>query len=52
MSLLVHIVADVGGSGAASHVTSGAVWTLVLPVALLLVVLGLLWLAARRAPRQ
>jgi hypothetical protein len=42
------VVADVGGNGTASHVTSGAVLTLVLPLALLVLVLVWWWLAARR----
>jgi hypothetical protein len=42
------VVADVGGTGAASHVTGGAVLTLVLPLGLLVLVLGSWWLAARR----
>jgi hypothetical protein len=42
------LLADVSGSGAASHVTSGAVLTLVLPLALLAIVLVWWWLAARR----
>jgi hypothetical protein len=48
MGVLATVVADVSGTGAASHVTSGAVLTLVIPLALL--VLVLLWwgLSARR----
>jgi hypothetical protein len=42
------VVADVGGTGAASHVTGGAVLTLVIPLGLLVLVLTWLWLAARR----
>lgn len=42
------LVADVGGTGAGSHVTGGAVLTLVLPLALLVLVLAWWWLAARR----
>jgi hypothetical protein len=42
------LVADVGGSGAASDVTSGAVLTLVIPLALLVVVIAWWWLAVRR----
>lgn len=47
-NLAIQILGDVGGNGAASHVTSGAVMTLVLPLALLAVVLAWLWLAVRR----
>jgi hypothetical protein len=42
------VLADVKGTGAASHVTAGAVLTLVLPLSLLVLVLGSWWLAARR----
>jgi hypothetical protein len=42
------VLADVSGSGAASHVTSGAVLTLVLPLGLLVLVLLGWWLAVRR----
>jgi hypothetical protein len=41
-------LADVSGTGGASHVSSGAVLTLVLPLALLVLVLGWWWVAARR----
>jgi hypothetical protein len=42
------LLADVSGTGAASHVTAGAVLTLVIPVALLIVVLLAWQLSARR----
>jgi hypothetical protein len=42
------LLADVSGTGAASHVSAGAVLTLVLPLALLIVVLVWWWLSARR----
>jgi hypothetical protein len=42
------VVADVGGNGAASDVTSGAVLTLVLPLALLAIILVWWWLTLRR----
>jgi hypothetical protein len=42
------VFADVGGTGAPSHVTSGAVLTLVIPLGLLVVVLLSWWWAARR----
>jgi hypothetical protein len=51
MSLLTTawmVVADVGGTGKASHVTSGAVLTLVLPLALLVIVLVAWHLRVRR----
>ena len=41
------VVADVSGSGKASDVAGGAVMTLVLPLALLVIVLFLGWLAVR-----
>ena len=48
-ALLAHrVFGDVTGSGAASHVTAGAVLTLVIPVGLLVIVLVWWWLAARR----
>lgn len=46
--LAYRVFGDVGGSGAASHVTAGAVLTLVVPLALLVIVLTWWWLAARR----
>jgi hypothetical protein len=46
--LAYHVFGDVGGSGAASHVTAGAALTLVLPLALLVIVLAWWWRAARR----
>jgi hypothetical protein len=46
--LSYRVFGDVGGSGAASHVTAGAVLTLVLPLGLLVIVLAWWWLAARR----
>jgi hypothetical protein len=48
MSGALLTIADVTGSGAASDVSSGAVWTLVIPLALLAIVLAWWWLAARR----
>lgn len=48
MTALLLVLADVTGTGAPSDVTSGAVLTLVLPLALLAVVLLWWWLAARR----
>jgi hypothetical protein len=45
---LLPVLADVTGTGAPSDVTSGAVLTLVLPLALLAIVLLWWWLAARR----
>ena len=48
VSLAPHVLADVTGSGAASHVTAGAVLTLVVPLALLVLVLAWWWLAVRR----
>jgi hypothetical protein len=48
LHVTLRLVADVGGSGAASDVTSGAVLTLALPLALLVVVLAWWWLAVRR----
>jgi hypothetical protein len=48
MATLVAVLADVGGSGAASHVTTGAVLTLVIPLALLVLVLAWWALSARR----
>jgi hypothetical protein len=48
ITTLATVLADVSGSGAASDVTSGAVLTLVMPLALLVIVLAWWWLAARR----
>lgn len=42
------LLGDVQGTGAPSDVTAGAVLTLVLPMALLVLVLAWWWLAARR----
>lgn len=42
------VLGDVGGSGAASHVASGGVLTLVIPLALLVIILLSWWLATRR----
>jgi hypothetical protein len=42
------LIADVSGSGAASHVSAGAALTLALPLALLVIVLAWWWLASRR----
>ncbi|MGZ4202283.1 MAG: hypothetical protein ACXVRH_09525 [Thermoleophilaceae bacterium] len=48
MAMLSALFADVGGTGAASHVTAGAVLTLVIPLALLVLVLAWWWLSSRR----
>jgi hypothetical protein len=48
LALWTIVMADVGGTGGVSHVNSGAWLTLVLPLALLILVLGWWWLAARR----
>lgn len=42
------LLGDVKGTGAPSDVTAGAVLTLVLPLALLVLVLAWWWLAVRR----
>jgi len=47
-SVLLLRLAEITGNGAPSHVTAGAVLTLVLPLAVLALVLGWWWLAARR----
>lgn len=47
MTLLLTL-ADVSGNGGASHVNSGAVLTLVLPLALLFLISVWWWVAARR----
>ena len=52
MAALHAVLADVGGTGAASHVTAGAVLTLVIPLALLVLVLAWWWLSSRRYLRQ
>jgi hypothetical protein len=48
LALWTSVIADVSGTGAPSHVNSGAWLTLVLPLALLVLVLGWWWFAARR----
>jgi len=48
MATLAAVLADVGGTGAASDVTAAAVLTLVIPLALLVIVLVWWWLSARR----
>jgi hypothetical protein len=44
----LRLLGEIHGTGASSDVTAGAVLTLVLPLALLMVVLAWWWRAARR----